>query len=297
MFWQGYHTVYLIQASCCCSVPAAANLTNHLHHHRPAGEHDWVAAMATVACELHAAFAYFHWTGFYRAAAATPAAAQHAEHAQHEQRPSEQQLVIGPYQGGLGCLRIPFSKGVCGAAARERRTQLVPDVHAFPGHIACASSTQVGRPAQWCRSSGRQPAAGAGTCAGDVCKQTCLCVTAARHRHTTPPCHSLVLQSEVVVPVVTPDGRLLAVLDVDSGALREMYWGSASATCPAAAAVVPVLVATCCVGWHTPILTARCVPCAHACRPASCVHRGGCRVDGAAVQPLGRPLMADGAVT
>ncbi|PRW33150.1 diguanylate cyclase [Chlorella sorokiniana] len=127
--------------------------------------------MATVACELHAAFAYFHWTGFYRApAAAAPAAAQQAEPAEQQaeqaeqQRQSERQLVIGPYQGGLGCLRIPFSKGVCGAAARERRTQLVPDVHAFPGHIACASSTQ----------------------------------------------------SEVVVPVLTPGGQLLAVLDVDS---------------------------------------------------------------------------------
>ena len=52
------------------------------------------------------------------------------------------ELVIGPYQGGHGCLRIAFSRGVCGAAARSRETQLVPDVHAFPGHIACASSTR-----------------------------------------------------------------------------------------------------------------------------------------------------------
>ena len=51
-------------------------------------------------------------------------------------------LKIGPYQGGHGCLQIPFDRGVCGAAARERRTQLVPDVDAFPGHIACASSTR-----------------------------------------------------------------------------------------------------------------------------------------------------------
>jgi L-methionine (R)-S-oxide reductase len=53
-----------------------------------------------------------------------------------------EQLVIGPYQGGHGCLRIAFTRGVCGAAARTRQTQLVPDVHAFPGHIACASSTR-----------------------------------------------------------------------------------------------------------------------------------------------------------
>jgi L-methionine (R)-S-oxide reductase len=87
------------------------------------GETDWVAAMATVSCELHHAFSAFHWTGFYRAV--TP-----------------ELLVVGPYQGGHGCLRIPRDKGVCGAAARTATTQLVPDVHAFPGHIACSSSTE-----------------------------------------------------------------------------------------------------------------------------------------------------------
>ena len=86
-------------------------------------ETDWIAAMATVACELHGAFDYFDWTGFYRAV-------------------SDGLLVIGPYQGGHGCLRIDFSRGVCGAAARTRKTQLVPDVDAFPGHIACASTTR-----------------------------------------------------------------------------------------------------------------------------------------------------------
>jgi GAF domain-containing protein len=109
------------------------------------GEDDWIAAMATVACELHHAFEHFHWTGFYRAV-------------------SPDLLVIGPYQGGHGCLRIAFDRGVCGAAARTRETQFVPDVHAFPGHIACAATTL----------------------------------------------------SEIVVPVVTPQGRLLGVLDVDS---------------------------------------------------------------------------------
>ena len=87
------------------------------------GEDDWIAAMATVASELHAAFAYYDWTGFYRAV-------------------SDRLLVIGPYQGYHCCLRIDFARGVCGAAARTRKTQLVPDVHAFPDHIACASSTQ-----------------------------------------------------------------------------------------------------------------------------------------------------------
>jgi len=109
------------------------------------GESDWVAAMATTVCELHHAFDHYDWTGFYRAV-------------------GSEMLVIGPYQGGHGCLRIPFDQGVCGAAARQRRTQLVPDVDAFPGHIACSSTTR----------------------------------------------------SEIVVPVMTPDGDLIAVLDVDS---------------------------------------------------------------------------------
>ncbi len=86
------------------------------------GEEDWVSAMATVACELHHSFAYFHWTGFYRHVA-------------------WEELAVGPYQGGHGCLRIAFSRGVCGAAARTRTTQLVDDVHAFPDHIACSSTT------------------------------------------------------------------------------------------------------------------------------------------------------------
>lgn len=111
------------------------------------GEDDWVAAMATVASELHHAFDYYDWTGFYRLV-------------------KDDLLVIGPYQGGHGCLRIELSRGVCGAAARTRVTQLVPDVEAFPGHIACSSSTR----------------------------------------------------SEIVVPIVTPGGRLLGVLDVDSNA-------------------------------------------------------------------------------
>ena len=101
--------------------------------------------MATVACELHHAFDHYHWTGFYRAV-------------------SDDLLVIGPYQGSHGCLRIEFERGVCGAAARTRQTQLVPDVHAFPGHIACSSTTL----------------------------------------------------SEIVVPIISPNGRLLGVLDVDS---------------------------------------------------------------------------------
>ena len=87
------------------------------------GEEDSVALMATVACELHHADDRFDWTGFYRVT-----------------EPGI--LKIGPYQGGHGCLVIPFERGVCGAAARTGEIQLVPDVDAFPGHIACASSTR-----------------------------------------------------------------------------------------------------------------------------------------------------------
>ena len=87
------------------------------------GEDDTVALMATVACEAHHSDARFDWTGFYRVT-------------------GPQMLKIGPYQGSHGCLQIPFSRGVCGAAARTGQVQLVPDVDAFPGHIACASSTR-----------------------------------------------------------------------------------------------------------------------------------------------------------
>lgn len=112
------------------------------------GETSRTARYATASCLLAQAFAprYF-WTGFYEV---------------DPGKPSE--LVVGPYQGTLGCLRIPFGKGVCGAAAQQQLTQVVEDVNAFPGHIACDSSTN----------------------------------------------------SEIVVPVFTPEGHLAAVLDVDS---------------------------------------------------------------------------------
>jgi L-methionine (R)-S-oxide reductase len=83
-----------------------------------AGVDDPITAMATCAAVLHKKISYSSWTGFYRVVA-------------------PRLLRIGPYQGGVGCLDIPFDRGVCGAAAREMRAQVVPDVHAFPGHIAC----------------------------------------------------------------------------------------------------------------------------------------------------------------
>lgn len=88
-----------------------------------AGEDDAIALMATIACEVHHSDDRFDWTGFYRVT-------------------GPEMLKIGPYQGGHGCLNIPFSRGVCGAAARTGQVQLVADVDAFEGHIACASSTR-----------------------------------------------------------------------------------------------------------------------------------------------------------
>ena len=88
-----------------------------------AGEPNVIARYATASSMLANAFeGRFFWCGFYLVDAA---------------RPNE--LVVGPYQGTLGCLRIPFGKGVCGACAQQKQTIIVADVHAFPGHIACDS--------------------------------------------------------------------------------------------------------------------------------------------------------------
>lgn len=106
---------------------------------------DWFATLSTVCGELHNAFDAFHWTGFYRTV-----------------RPAH--LQVGPYQGGHGCIDIAFGRGVCGTSAAEKRTIRLADVHSFPGHIACSSTTR----------------------------------------------------SEIVTPVVTFHGEVVAVLDVDS---------------------------------------------------------------------------------
>ena len=87
------------------------------------GEHDSVAIMATVSAELFYAIDGYNWVGFYRVVA-------------------PDLLKIGPYQGGHGCLVIPFDRGVCGAAARQQAIQLVDDVDRFEGHIACSSNTK-----------------------------------------------------------------------------------------------------------------------------------------------------------
>jgi L-methionine (R)-S-oxide reductase len=88
-----------------------------------AGVDDPITAMATCAAVLHRKLPYASWTGFYRVVA-------------------PRLLRVGPYQGPLGCLEISFDRGVCGAAARQRATQLVADVEAFPGHIACDAAAR-----------------------------------------------------------------------------------------------------------------------------------------------------------
>ena len=87
-----------------------------------ADEPDWIAAMATVACEIFQRDPVVNWAGFYRVVA--PGI-----------------LKVGPYQGTHGCLTIPFERGVCGRAARERRSQRVDDVRAIEDHIACSGTT------------------------------------------------------------------------------------------------------------------------------------------------------------
>ncbi len=111
------------------------------------GEPSAIARYATAACILSESFDSFFWTGFYLVDTYKP-----------------RELVVGPYQGTLGCLRIAFDRGVCGACATREQTIIVPDVHTFDGHIACDSATN----------------------------------------------------SEIVVPVFDSDGKLAAVLDVDS---------------------------------------------------------------------------------
>lgn len=86
------------------------------------GEKDEIVKMASIASVLHQIFEQFYWTGFYRVI--------------------NGELVIGPYQGTPACLRIAMGKGVCGTAAETGEAQVVPDVHDFPGHIACDAASE-----------------------------------------------------------------------------------------------------------------------------------------------------------
>lgn len=84
------------------------------------GETDLIAKMANVAALLHETF-HFWWTGFYRV--------------------NGNELILGPFQGPIACMHIAYGRGVCGGAWKEQRTLVVPDVHQFPGHIACSSAS------------------------------------------------------------------------------------------------------------------------------------------------------------
>jgi len=108
-----------------------------------AGETDKVAVMSNVAAAIHQEMKFW-WTGFYRVVG--------------------DELVLGPFQGPVACMHIPFGRGVCGTAWQREQTIVVPDVEQFPGHIACSSASR----------------------------------------------------SEIVVPVFDKEGRVTAVLDIDS---------------------------------------------------------------------------------
>ena len=95
------------------------------------GETDTVAKMANVAAVLHESFGFW-WTGFYRV----------ASHRHSGLDPESGELILGPFQGPVACMHIPFGKGVCGTAWKRNESVVVPDVEAFPGHIACSSASR-----------------------------------------------------------------------------------------------------------------------------------------------------------
>ena len=118
------------------------------------GEKDMIAVMSNVAAAIHQTMGFW-WTGFYRV---------NNEERVRVGEPSSGMLVLGPFQGPVACMHIPYGKGVCGTAWQRAETIIVPDVEQFPGHIACSSESK----------------------------------------------------SEIVVPVFDSDGKVMAVLDIDS---------------------------------------------------------------------------------
>ena len=96
------------------------------------GEKDMIAVMSNVAAAIHQTMGFW-WTGFYRVVGDDC-----VPHSDHEVR----ELVLGPFQGPVACMHIPYGKGVCGTAWQRAKTVIVPDVEQFPGHIACSSESK-----------------------------------------------------------------------------------------------------------------------------------------------------------
>ena len=114
-----------------------------------AGETDLIANMANIAAALHNTF-HFLWTGFYIVKEYSPYGVSRSEEIiNHKSEiinetivPTGKELVLGPFQGPIACTRIPYNKGVCGTAWAQNKTLIVPNVHEFPGHIACSSASK-----------------------------------------------------------------------------------------------------------------------------------------------------------
>ena len=115
-------------------------------------ESDPIAKMANVAAVLHEAFGFW-WTGFYRVASHRHSGPDPRRSGLDPRRsgldprhsgldPESGELVLGPFQGPVACMRIPFGKGVCGTAWARNASVVVPDVEAFPGHIACSAASR-----------------------------------------------------------------------------------------------------------------------------------------------------------
>ena len=103
-----------------------------------AGESDLIANMANIAAVLHNTF-HFWWTGFY--IVNSQCTMHNAQLTNHNTQLTDE-LVLGPFQGPIACTRIPYNKGVCGTAWAQNKTLIVPNVHEFPGHIACSSASK-----------------------------------------------------------------------------------------------------------------------------------------------------------
>ena len=103
-----------------------------------AGESDLIANMANIAAVLHNTF-HFWWTGFY--IVNSQFTMHNAQLTNHNTQLTDE-LVLGPFQGPIACTRIPYNKGVCGTAWAQNKTLIIPNVHEFPGHIACSSATK-----------------------------------------------------------------------------------------------------------------------------------------------------------